>query len=96
MSNHATHNLLKGAGLALWQELDETYGFGPHERQLAAELCQTITLIEQMAKRIDVEGMTVRVSAATGSTHYLPRSASSGAVAARLTAALGIPATKGP
>ncbi len=96
MSNNATHNLLKGAGLALWQELDETYGFGPHERQLAAELCQTITLIEQMAKRIDVEGMTVEGQRGDRVNPLLAEIRQQRAVAARLTAALGIPATKGP
>ena len=84
-------DLLEGAGLALWQELNEELGFEPHDKAICVELCRTVTLCEQLAKRLDAKGPVIDGQRGPKINPLLAELRHQRTVAASLTKALGIP-----
>lgn len=82
---------LDGAGLALWHQLHESLEFSITERQIAVELCRTITLCELLGKELDRSGLVVEGQRGPRVNPLAAELRQQRLVAARLVANLNIP-----
>lgn len=84
-------DLLDGAGLALWRKLADEFEFDGHDEVLAVELCRTVSLCEQLHRRLLADGLLVEGQRGAKVNPIAAELRQQRIVLARLTASLVIP-----
>lgn len=91
MSSDAVPEMLDGAGLALWRKLNDELEFEAHDEVIAVELCRTVSLCEQMQRRLLDEGLVVEGQRGAKVNPIAAELRQQRILVARLKASLGIP-----
>lgn len=80
-----------GAGLVLWNQLQQSLEFTMTEQQIAVELCRTVSLCELLSRELDVLGPVTDGQRGLKVNPIAAELRQQRLTAARLTASLNIP-----